>query len=109
MGAKSRTAFVLEFLAGGSEGLDPYSTQLTPNRLRDLYSTIDGNFVGLGIEVRAHAKGLEIMQVLEESPAEQAGLKEQCVITSIDGQNLLSVHSERAANLLQGVEGQRFG
>ena len=46
------TAIILEYVAGAAGGLDPYSTYLTGNQLKDVYSQIDGNFVGIGIEVK---------------------------------------------------------
>jgi carboxyl-terminal processing protease len=104
-GVTSDAPILLEFVAGISEGLDPYSTHLTPNRLRDLYSTIDGNFVGLGVEVKGNADGLLILRTLPESPAEEAGLRGGMTVAEIDGKALVGVHPEEAANLLQGPEG----
>src|SRR5690606_1557933 len=87
------------------EGLDPYSTHLSPNRLRDLYSMIDGNFVGLGIEVRGNTRGLEIVTVLPDSPAAEAGLKANDLIIAVDGQQIAGIGAEEAANRLQGKTG----
>lgn len=101
-GLTNRPAIVLEFLSAASEGLDPYSTHLSPNRLRDLYATIDGNFVGLGIEVRGAADGLLLLHILPESPAEEAGLKESELIIEVDGKSIAGMPAEEAANLLQG-------
>lgn len=104
-GVTSTAVVVLEFLTAASEGLDPYSTHLTPHRLHDLYAMIDGNFVGLGVEVKGAADGLEIVQVLGDSPAETAGLEDGDIIVAVDGRPVTGLNVEEAANRLQGKEG----
>lgn len=104
-GVRQPASVIFEFLTAACEGLDSYSTHLTPNRLRDLYSMIDGNFVGLGVEVRGVKEGLKIVQVLSDSPAEQARLLDDEVIVGVDGRSIVGVAAEEAANLLQGKEG----
>src|SRR5690606_25112315 len=47
------TAVILEYVCGGCNALDDYSTFMTPDRLKDLYGNIEGEFVGLGIEMKA--------------------------------------------------------
>lgn len=101
-GLRHRSAIAMEFLTAASEGLDHYSTHLSPNRLRDLYAMIDGNFVGLGVEVRGSASGLQIVSVLPGSPAEEAQLHEGDQIVEVDGKNIVGLTAEEAANRLQG-------
>ena len=68
---------ILEFTSGAAGGLDEYSTFLTADQLNDLYSQIEGNFVGLGIELKAADRALLIVNVIHGSPAERAGIKIQ--------------------------------
>ena len=98
-------AVVLEFVAGACETLDPYSTHLSPNRLADLYAMIDGNFVGLGVEVRGDEAGLRILSVLPDSPAEEAGLSDGETIVAVDDAPLTGGNAEDSANRLQGEAG----
>lgn len=104
-GALSSAPIALEFLTAACEGLDPYSTHLSPNRLRDLYAMIDGNFVGLGIEVRGEVSGLVIVNVLPSSPAAEAGLRDGDHIEKVDGIVLAGHSAEESANRLQGPIG----
>ncbi len=69
------TVVVLEYLCGATNSLDPYSTFLTPDQLSEVYSQIDGNFVGLGVELKAQDGSLAIVRVIPGSPAEQAGVR----------------------------------
>jgi carboxyl-terminal processing protease len=99
------TGVVLEFISAACETLDPYSSHLSPQRLRDLYAMIDGNFVGLGVEVRGEKNGLRILSVVPDSPAAKAGVQEGDVITDVDGRTLKGMPTEEAANTLQGPDG----
>ncbi len=71
------TAVVLEYLCGATNALDPYSTYLTPDQLNEVYAQIEGNFVGLGVELKAQQGGLVIVRVISGSPAEEAGVRPQ--------------------------------
>jgi carboxyl-terminal processing protease len=102
----SDTAVVLEYVFGGCNCLDEYSNFLTPDRLTDLHGNINGEFVGLGIEMKAESgKGMYLVNVLPDSPAEQGGLHPGDYITQIDGSNCRDMTTDEAAKLLRGPEG----
>jgi carboxyl-terminal processing protease len=101
----SPAAAVMEFLCGAANALDPYSTYLTPDQLNEVYSQIDGNFVGLGIELKGQDGTLAIVRVIPGSPAEEGGLRVGDRILAVDGQSTRELNTDQAANLLQGVEG----
>jgi carboxyl-terminal processing protease len=104
----SDTAVVLEYVFGGCNCLDEYSNFLTPDRLTDLHGNINGEFVGLGIEMKAEpGKGMFLVNVLPESPAEQGGLRPGDYITQIDGTNCVQLTTDEAAKLLRGPQGSR--
>ena len=104
----SDTAVVLEYVFGGCNCLDEYSNFLTPDRLTDLHGNINGEFVGLGIEMKGESgKGMFLVNVLPESPAEQGGLHPGDYITRIDGTNCLEMTTDEAAKLLRGPQGSR--
>ncbi len=99
------TAVVLEYLCGATNTLDPYSAYLTPAQLAEVYSQIEGNFVGLGIELKANGKTLRIVRVIPNSPAAKGGIRKGDQIVSVDGQTTRNLSTDQAANLLQGEEG----
>lgn len=99
-------AVVMEYLFGGCNSLDDYSTYLTPSRLTDLQGNIKGQFVGLGIEMKAESgKGLLLVNVLPDSPAAEGGLYSGEHIVSIDGTSCRLMTTDEAANMLQGLPG----
>ena len=99
------TAAVLEYFCGAANGLDPYSAYLTPDQLGEVYSQIEGNFVGLGIELKTAEGELVIVRVITGSPAEQAGLRLDDRILAVDGRAAKAMQIDQAANMLQGREG----
>ena len=101
-------AVVMEYVFGGCNALDDYSGFLTADRLSDLYSNIDGEFVGLGVEMKEEKDlGMLLVNVLPESPAEIGGLRRGDRITWIDGQDIRSSSIDEAAALMRGQTGSR--
>lgn len=98
-------ATVLEYLCGATNLLDPYSTFLTAEQLDELYSQIEGNFVGLGVELKAEGNELLIVRVIRDSPAQRAGLLAGDHIVGVDGRKTAELNADVAADLLQGPEG----
>ena len=101
----NNTVTVLEYTCGATSGLDPYSAFLTADQLNEVYSQIEGNFVGLGVELKAADRALLILKVITGSPAEKAGIRANDRIVAVDGQTTTDLTTDQAANLLQGKEG----
>lgn len=102
----SPQATSLEFTAAAAGGLDTYSAYLTGDQLKEIYSQIKGNFVGLGVELKeASGGGLEIVHVIPGSPAQRANIQAGDIITEIDGRSLAGMNIDTAAALLTGEEG----
>jgi carboxyl-terminal processing protease len=99
------SAVILEYLCGATNALDPYSAYLTPDQLNEVYSQIEGNFVGLGVELKTQEGRLVILRVIAGSPAEEAGVRTKDQITAINNQPTKDLSTDQAANLLQGAEG----
>ena len=100
-------AVVFEFTCGAAGSLDEYSSYLTGDQLNDVYSQIEGNFVGLGIELKAAEGALQIVKVITGSPAEKSGIKAGDRITAVDNRPTAEMNTDQAADLLQGAEGSQ--
>jgi len=107
--AISPTAVLMEYVFGGTNVLDDYSMVLTPEKLKSLYANIDGEFVGLGIEMKAEeGRGMLLVNVLPNSPAEKGGAKPGDYIVGIEGRDCRHWTTEEAAKLLKGPEESRI-
>jgi carboxyl-terminal processing protease len=100
-----QTAALLEFVAAAAGGLDEYSSYLTADQLKEVYQQIEGNFVGLGVELKADNGALLIVHVIPGSPASQAGIVDGDRIVAVDAQTTAELSTDEAASLLSGEEG----
>ncbi len=98
-------ATLLEFITAAANGLDNYSSYLTSDQLREVYSQIEGNFVGLGVELKADNGALLIVHVIPGSPAERAGILSKDRIVAVDGNSTAKMSTDEAASMLTGAEG----
>lgn len=99
------SATVMEYTCGATNSLDDYSAYLTSDQLRDVYSQIDGNFVGLGVELKSSDGSLLIVNTITGSPAERSGISAGDRIIAVDGRSTQELSTDAAASLLQGEEG----
>lgn len=101
------TATIFEFISGSVGLLDPYSSILTPGEYREIMSQIEGNLIGLGVELWAEGVELRIVDVFKGSPAAEAGLLPGHYILEVDGQSVVEIGAKRAADMLRGPENSR--
>jgi len=99
------TAVIYEYVSGAAGGLDPYSTFLSTGKLNEVYSQIEGNFVGLGIELKSSDGSLLIVKTFAGGPADRAGIRPGDRIVAVGGRSMQEISTDQAANLLQGPEG----
>jgi carboxyl-terminal processing protease len=100
-------AVVLEFTSGAAAALDEYSGFLTGGQMDEVFSQIEGNFVGLGVELKTEPSGLLIVNVIAGGPAAQGGIKPGDRLIEVDGQTTAQISPDAMADLLRGVEGSR--
>lgn len=101
-------AVVMEYIFGGCNALDEYSSFLTPDRYNDLFGSIQGELVGIGIEMKAEAgRGMHLVNVLLNSPAEEGGLRPDDYLVEIDGVDCRDLTTDQAATLLRGSGGSQ--
>lgn len=100
----SGSATVLEYISGAVSTLDPYTRLLSGDQLDEMFSNIEGNFVGLGIELKADADCLKILSVIPSGPAEEAGIRAGEKIVRVEATRTNDANPDYAADLLRGPE-----
>ena len=98
-------AVILEFTCGATGSLDDYSSFLTGSQMEEVFSQIEGNFVGLGVELKTEQAGLNIVNVISVGPAHEAGIRPGDRIVSVDGKTTKQVSPDSLADMLRGEEG----
>jgi carboxyl-terminal processing protease len=92
-------------LRGLAYGLDPYSTYLTPEQVKDYRADSKSSQVGLGAELSQVASFLYVVAPVKGSPADQAGVRAGDIIEYIDGKATRDISLYDARQLLNGTAG----
>ena len=92
-------------LRGLAYGLDPYSTYLTPEQVRDYNAGNRDNQAGIGAELSQVASYLYVIAPVKGSPADQAGIKSGDIIEYIDTKATRDISLYDAKQLLNGPAG----
>lgn len=95
-------------LRGLAYGLDPYSTYLTPEQVRDYNGNAKDNQVGIGAELSQVASYLYVIAPMKGSPADQAGVRAGDIIEYIDGKATRDISLYDAKQLLDGAAGSEI-
>ncbi|HUE81759.1 MAG TPA: S41 family peptidase [Pyrinomonadaceae bacterium] len=90
-------------LRGLAYGLDPYSTYLTPDQVREYNQKKDNT--GIGAELSQVASYLYVIAPYKGSPADQAGLRAGDIIEYIEGKATRDISLYDAKQLLNGPAG----
>src|SRR3989440_11853676 len=92
-------------LRGLAYGLDPYSTYLTTDQVRDFRASTANNQSGIGAELSQFASYLYVIAPVKGGPADQAGLQAGDIIEYIDGKATRDISLYDARQLLNGNPG----
>jgi carboxyl-terminal processing protease len=79
--------------------LDPHSHYIPSAELEDINNDIQGNFYGVGIEFEIYNDTLNVLSIIEDGPAEKAGLQ--------TGDQLISVNDKKVAGQKIEVDSMR--
>lgn len=84
---------------------DPYTQYYTKEEFSKLMESIDGRYKGIGVLVQASKEGLiKVVQVFDDSPAKEAGMKAGDYITKVEGKEFSADQMEEAVALMKGDE-----
>ncbi len=81
--------------------LDNFSRYAGRDEARENRASRDG-FGGIGVRIRLIDTGVQVLSVMEETPAEEAGLKDNDVITMIDGESTIGLSQREIVRRLRG-------
>ena len=86
--------------------LDPHSSYLNANDLKEIKTTISGEFVGVGIELTVSKDGiLKVISPLDDSPAACTGIKPDDYIIKINDQLVQNISLPEAVSRIKGKKG----
>ena len=88
---------------------DPYSTYYSAEELEEIQMSTEGIYYGIGAYVSKGATDefCTISGVIENTPAEEAGLREGDIIYEVDGVLVQGMDTSEVVSLIKGYEGTK--
>lgn len=86
--------------------LDPHSSYLNEDGLKDMTVQTKGEFGGLGIEVTMENGFIKVVSPIDDTPAFNAGMQAGDFITHLDGKPVLGLNLSEAVDMMRGKIGE---
>jgi carboxyl-terminal processing protease len=90
-------------ISGMVASLDPHSVYLDKEAYTEMRESVQGKFVGLGVEVSMEDGYVKIISPIDDSPAYRAGIKAGDLITRIDSTPVKGMSLDEAIKKMRGV------
>jgi carboxyl-terminal processing protease len=86
---------------------DPYTRFMNPEEFKNMQIDTSGELTGVGIQISADEKTgrLVVISPIEDTPAAEAGILAQDLITKIDGKDTKGMDVNDAVGLIRGKRG----
>ncbi|TDL32564.1 PDZ domain-containing protein [Jeotgalibacillus sp. S-D1] len=101
-----------KLLDGAIQGMvasldDPYSVYMDKETSKQFEQSLDSSFSGIGAEVTKEGEDFVIVSPFKGSPAEEAGLKPNDKIISVDGKSVQSLTLYEVTAKIRGPKGSK--
>ncbi|NLV89850.1 MAG: S41 family peptidase [Tissierellia bacterium] len=84
------------------KSLDPYSDYYTKEEAEDLYSSISGNFTGVGMYIEDKDGYINVVSPMKGQPAEKAGIKAGDLIIGVDDVDIKDMGVNKVSSMIKG-------
>src|SRR5688572_4401548 len=85
--------------------LDPHSSYMNPKDYQDMQVQTKGEFGGLGIQVTMEEGLVKVISPVDGSPAAEAGIQPNDLISALDGQPIMGLTLDQAVEKMRGEVG----
>ena len=93
---------------GMLSSLDPHSSFLNAESLKQMKIQTKGAFGGLGIEVTMENGFVKVISPIDDTPAYKAGIKAGDYITHLDGKSVIGLNLNEAVEKMRGPIGTKL-
>lgn len=94
-------------IRGMVSNLDPHSSYLNEDDLKELQTAVSGKFVGIGVELTTEGGALKVISPLQGTPAQRAGIKANDLIIKVNGKLVQNMTLREAVNHIKGERGSK--
>ncbi len=95
---------IYDAIGGLTQGLDDHSIFLDPDRYKSIREQTSGEYYGVGVSIDSSGTGIQIIEPVEGSPAQEAGVEAGDEIVGVDGVRLETLGKDA---LLKKIKGRR--
>lgn len=95
-------------IRGMASGLDPHSSYLDEQDLKDLQDVTTGEFGGLGLEVSMENGYIKVISPIDDTPAQKAGIKPGDMIVRLDDTPIKGMSLRDAIKKMRGKKGSEI-
>ena len=88
--------------SGILSSLDPHSSYLNEDDLKEMEVQTKGEFGGLGIEITAEHSLIKVISAIDGTPAQKAGVQSGDYISRVDGKSIVGMKIEEVVKKLRG-------
>ncbi len=82
---------------------DEHAAFYSPEEYKSLMEDVSGEFSGIGVIISKHEKGVFVNSVIEDSPAQKAGIKNGDYITAVNGVSIQGMEVDNVRGLIVGA------
>jgi carboxyl-terminal processing protease len=98
---------IKEAVQGMVQGLDPHSTFLDADALKEFRTSTEGKFGGVGIEIGTEDGFIRVVTPIDDTPAFRAGIRAGDLITKVNGESTKGMGQEKAVTKMRGNPGTK--
>ena len=92
-------------IRGMLSDLDPHSSFLTEEEFHNLNNASRGQYGGIGVEIQIRDNHIIVIAAMDDSPAQEAGIRSGDMIVTIDGKTVGGRAIQRSVRTLRGEPG----
>lgn len=86
---------------------DRFSAYYTPSEAKEFRQSLSAEFEGIGVTVQEDRRGLKIVGVFDDTPAQRAKLRKSDLIVGVNGRSIEGVPSDAATGRIKGEAGTK--
>jgi carboxyl-terminal processing protease len=87
--------------------LDPHSSYLNEEQLKEMQVQTKGEFGGVGIEITLELSVVKVVSAIDETPAAKAGIKSGDYIVKVDDKTIVGLAIDEVVKKLRGKPGTK--
>lgn len=100
-----------ELIEGAIKGmfgkLDVHSNFFNKTEYKEVQESISGSFSGIGIRIKQANGYITVVEPIEGTPGERAGIVPEDKIATVDGKDIKGITTEEAVKIMRGKEGTK--